>query len=156
MQNIPFSPPFIDERVISEVNEVLNSGWITTGPKCIQLEDRVSSYLGVNATVSCNSWSSGAQIVLRLLGIGEGDEVIIPNYTYAATLLAVYHVGATPVIVDVDENYQIDLSNVMEAITRKTKAIIPVDIGGLPTDINSLGILLQREDCKVCLTSNFT
>jgi len=144
MQHIPFSPPFIDERVISEVNEVLNSGWITTGPKCIQLEDRVSSYLGVSSTVSCNSWSSGAQIVLRLLGIGEGDEVIIPNYTYAATLLAVYHVGATPVIVDVDENYQIDLSNVMEAITPKTKAIIPVDIGGLPTDINSLRILLQK------------
>lgn len=144
MQNIPFSPPFIDERVIYEVNEVLNSGWITTGPKCIQLEDRVSSYLGVSSTVSCNSWSSGAQIVLRLLGVEEGDEVIIPNYTYAATLLAVYHVGATPVIVDVDENYQIDLSNVMEAITPKTKAIIPVDIGGLPTDINSLRILLQK------------
>ena len=145
MQNIPFSPPFIDERVISEVNEVLNSGWITTGPKCIQLEDRVSSYLGVNATVSCNSWSSGAQIVLRLLGIGEGDEVIIPNYTYAATLLAVYHVGATPVIVDVDENYQIDIQNVLEAITPKTKAVMPVDIGGLPTDIESLRIVLEKK-----------
>jgi dTDP-4-amino-4,6-dideoxygalactose transaminase len=145
MQNIPFSPPFIDERVISEVNEVLNSGWITTGPKCIQLEDSVSSYLGVNAAVSCNSWSSGAQIVLTLLGIGEGDEVIIPNYTYAATLLAVYHVGATPVIVDVDENYQINIANIMEAITPKTKAIMPVDIGGLPTDIESLRISLQKK-----------
>ena len=145
MQNIPFSPPFIDERVITEVNEVLNSGWITTGPKCIQLEDRVSSYLGVNATVSCNSWSSGAQIVLRLLGIGEGDEVIIPNYTYAATLLAVYHVGATPVIVDVDENYQINIQNVVEAITPNTKAVMPVDIGGLPTDIESLIILLKKK-----------
>jgi len=145
MQNIPFSPPFIDERVMSEVNEVLNSGWITTGPKCIQLEDRVSSYLGVNATVSCNSWSSGAQIVLRLLGIGEGDEVIIPNYTYAATLLAVYHVGATPVIVDVDKNYQIDIQNVLEAITPNTKAVLPVDIGGLPTDIESLRIILEKK-----------
>ena len=140
MKNIPFSPPFIDERVISEVNEVLNSGWITTGPKCIQLEDKVSSYLRVNGTVSCNSWSSGAQIVLRLLGIGEGDEVIIPNYTYAATLLAIYHVGATPVVVDVDENYQINIQNVIKAITPKSKAVMPVDIGGLPTDLESLRI----------------
>lgn len=143
MQNIPFSPPFIDERVITEVNEVLNSGWITTGPKCIQLEENVSSYLGVSATVSCNSWSSGAQIVLRLLGIGEGDEVIVPNYTYAATLLAVYHVGAIPVIVDVDENYQISIPNILTAITPNTKAIMPVDIGGLPTDIDSLKRLLK-------------
>lgn len=143
MQNIPFSPPFIDERVIAEVIEVLNSGWITTGPKCIQLEEKVSSFLGVNATVSCNSWSSGAQIVLSLLGIGEGDEVIVPNYTYAATLLAVYHAGAIPVIVDVDENYQISMPNVLAAITPNTKAIIPVDIGGLPTDIDSLKRLLE-------------
>ena len=155
MQNIPFSPPFIDERVISEVNEVLNSGWITTGPKCIQLEDRVSSYLGVKATVSCNSWSSGAQIVLRLLGIGEGDEVIIPNYTYAATLLAVYHVGATPVIVDVDENYQISISSVVEAITPNTKAIIPVDIGGLPTDIESLINLSQKKSDEFHSTNEY-
>ena len=148
MQNIPFSPPFIDERVISEVNEVLNSGWITTGPKCIRLEENVSSYLGVSATVSCNSWSSGAQIVLRLLGIGEGDEVIIPNYTYAATLLAVYHVGAIPVIVDVDENYQISIPSISAAITPKTKAIMPVDIGGLPTDIDSLKRLLESTSDK--------
>ncbi|MDA8769756.1 DegT/DnrJ/EryC1/StrS family aminotransferase [Schleiferiaceae bacterium] len=155
MQNIPFSPPFIDERVISEVNEVLNSGWITTGPKCIQLEDKVSSYLGVNATVSCNSWSSGAQIVLRLLGIGEGDEVIIPNYTYAATLLAVYHVGAKPIIVDVDENYQLNISNVVEAITPKTKAVMPVDIGGLPTDIESLRIVLQKKSDEFYSTNEY-
>ena len=155
MQNIPFSPPFIDERVISEVNEVLHSGWITTGPKCIQLEERVSSYLGVNATVSCNSWSSGAQIVLRLLGIGEGDEVIIPNYTYAATLLAVYHVGAKPVLVDVDKNYQINIPNVLEAITPKTKAIMPVDIGGLPSDIESLKILLQNKSDQFHSTNEY-
>ena len=155
MQNIPFSPPFINERVISQVNEVLHSGWITTGPKCIQLEDRVSSYLGVNATVSCNSWSSGAQIVLRLLGIGEGDEVIIPNYTYAATLLAVYHVGATPVVVDVDENYQINIQNVIKAITPKTKAVMPVDIGGLPTDIESLRILLQKKSNQFHSTNEY-
>ena len=155
MQNIPFSPPFIDERVIAEVNEVLNSGWITTGPKCIQLEEKVSAYLGVNATVSCNSWSSGAQIALRLLGIGEGDEVIIPNYTYAATLLAVYHVGAIPVIVDVDENYQISLSNIQEAITPNTKAIMPVDIGGVPTDIESLKILLESNSYQFSSSNNY-
>ena len=155
MQNIPFSPPFIDKRVILEVNEVLNSGWITTGPKCIQLEEKVSSYLGVNATVSCNSWSSGAQIVLRFLGIGEGDEVIIPNYTYAATLLAVYHVGATPVIVDVDENYQISLPNIQEAITPNTKAIMPVDIGGLPTDTESLKSLLEEESYQFNSSNNY-
>ena len=155
MQNIPFSPPFIDERVIAEVNEVLNSGWITTGPKCIQLEEKVSSYLEVSATVSCNSWSSGAQIVLRLLGIGEGDEVIIPNYTYAATLLAVYHVGAIPVIVDVDENYQISLPNIQEAITPNTKAIMPVDIGGLPTDIESLKSLLEAEFYQFSSSNNY-
>ena len=143
MKNIPFSPPYIDERVVSEVNGVLNSGWITTGPKCIELEEKISTYLNVTNAVSCNSWSSGAQIVLKLLGIGEGDEVIIPNYTYAATLLAVYHAGATPIIVDVDDNYQISNQAIIDAITPKTKAVIPVDIGGLPTDVESLKEILE-------------
>ena len=145
MKNIPFSPPYIDERVVSEVNGVLNSGWITTGPKCIELEEKISTYLNVSNAVSCNSWSSGAQIVLRLLGIGEGDEVIIPNYTYAATLLAVYHAGATPIIVDVDDNYQINNQAIIDAITPKTKAVIPVDIGGLPTDVESLKEILEAK-----------
>ena len=155
MKNIPFSPPYIDERVVSEVNGVLNSGWITTGPKCIELEEKISTYLNVSKAVSCNSWSSGAQIVLRLLGIGEGNEVIIPNYTYAATLLAVYHAGAIPVIVDVDENYQISLSNIQEAITPNTKAIMPVDIGGMPTDIESLKSLLESESHQFKSTNKY-
>lgn len=138
MKNIPFSPPYINEAVRQQLDDVLSSGWITTGPKCISLEDQVCRILEVDSTITCNSWSSGAQIVLKALGIQKGDEVIIPNYTYAATLLAVYHVGATPVIVDCDEFYQISLEDIEDAITDKTKAIIPVDIGGLPVDINSI------------------
>jgi len=152
MRNIPFSPPFIDENVKREVMDVLDSGWITTGPKTLQLEQEIAKYIGVETTVSCNSWSSGAQIVLKYLGIGEGDEVIVPNYTYAATALAVYHVGAKPVAVDVDDNYQMDLEQVRSVINSKTKAIIPVDIGGLPTDFITLKDLLEQE--KYCFQAS--
>lgn len=148
MRNIPFSPPFIDEHVKKEVMDVLDSGWITTGPKTLKLEQEIANYIGVKNTVSCNSWSSGAQIVLKYLGVGVGDEVIIPNYTYAATALAVHHVGATPIIVDVDKNYQMDLDQVRSLINSKTKAIIPVDIGGLPTDVFKLKQMLV--EAKYC------
>lgn len=138
MKQIPFSPPFINQEVIEQVTNVLNSGWITTGPKSLELEILSAKYLGADHVVTCNSWSSGAQMVLKLLEIGPGDEVIVPNYTYAATLLAVSHMGATPVIVDVDDNYQIDFNAIASAINEKTKAIISVDIGGLPVDIDTL------------------
>lgn len=148
MKQIPFSPPYINESVRRHVDEVLSSGWITTGPKCLELEKQVSKVLRVENVVTCNSWSSGAQIVLRSLGIGEGDEVIIPNYTYAATLLAVHHIGAKPIIVDVDENYQIDLKEIQKAITSRTKAIIPVDIGGLPVNVPEI-LRITQEMCNI-------
>ncbi len=143
MKKLTFSPPWVDENVKQEVISVLDSGWITTGPKTIELENSISKYLGTTTAVSCNSWSSGAQIVLSYLGIGPGDEVIIPNYTYSATALAVFHVGATPVIMDVDENYQLDLNSLAKKVTANTKAIIPVDIGGLPVDIDALNTVLN-------------
>ena len=102
---IPFSPPFIDDDVIEEVTASLKSGWITTGPKVKALEDATAAYAGVDHVLCVNSATSGLMLVLHWLGIGRGDEVIIPAYTYCATALAVMHIGATPVMVDVEDDF---------------------------------------------------
>ena len=105
---IPFSPPFIDQDVIAEVVNTLESGWITTGPKVKALEDEVVKLTGVSSALCVNSWTSGAILILKWFGIKEGDEVIIPSYTYSATALAVLHCGATPVMVDVKDDFTAD------------------------------------------------
>ena len=120
---IPFSPPYINDAVLSEVRDALESGWITTGPKVKQLETLVSKYTLAPNTLCVNSATSGIMLALKWYGIGNGDEVIIPAYTYAATALAVIHVGATPIMVDVESDFNISISAIENAITKKTKAI---------------------------------
>lgn len=140
---IPFSPPFIDQDVISEVVHTLNSGWITTGPKAKALEEEVAKISGVSHVLSVNSWTSGAILVLKWFGIREGDEVIIPAYTYSATALAVLQCGGTPVMVDVNTDFTVNVDQIKAAITAKTKIIMPVDIGGLPCDYDAINELVN-------------
>lgn len=135
---IPFSPPRIDERTIAEVAEALRSGWITTGPRTKEFERRLAAYSGVDHVIALNSWTNAAELVLRWFGIGPGDEVIVPAYTYCASANIVLHVGATPVMVDVLDDFTMDPGAVRKAITSSTKCIIPVDIGGLPAHVHEL------------------
>lgn len=151
---IPFSPPFIDNEVVNEVLDSLNSGWITSGPKVKLLEQEVSKIANVPRTLCVNSWTSGAILVLKWFGIKEGDEVIVPAYTYSATALAVLHCGATPVMIDVTNDFTIDVSAIEKAITSKTKVIIPVDIGGWPCDYNAINNLVNKESVKNQFVSN--
>ena len=140
---IPFSPPFVDQDVIKEVVDSLNSGWITSGPKVKALEEEVSELTSVSHTVCVNSWTSGAILVLKWFGVKEGDEVIVPAYTYSATALAVIHCGATPVMVDVTDDFIINTKLIQAAITKKTKVIMPVDIAGWPCDYNAINALVN-------------
>lgn len=137
--NVPFSLPYIDKNVIDEVNDIFtNTGWLTSGPKVIEFESELRNYTQASNVVCVNSWTSGAMLMLRWFGVGVGDEVIIPSYTYAATAMAVLNVGARPVMVDVNDDFTIDPEAIEIAITTKTKAIIPVDVGGWPADYNRI------------------
>lgn len=144
--SIPFSPPYIDDDIRNEVMSVLDSGWITSGPKVKELERLVSELCGVDYTIAVNSWTSGALLVLKWLGLKPGDEVIVPAYTYSATALAVLHWGATPVMVDVEDDFNISVSAIERAITSRTKAIIAVDIGGWPADYSAIVNLLNSPE----------
>ncbi|MBX7052671.1 MAG: DegT/DnrJ/EryC1/StrS aminotransferase family protein [Flavobacteriales bacterium] len=149
MKQIPFSPPRIDQKTVDAVTEVLLSGWITTGPKTRELESRINTYCGSGATLCLNSWTNAAELVLRWLGVGPGDEVIVPAYTYAATANIVVHVGATPILVDVAENsFAIDITAIRSKITAKTKVIMPVDIGGMPCDYDAVMKLVEEPEIK--------
>lgn len=145
---IPFSPPYIDTDVVEEVTQSLNSGWITSGPKVMALEQEVSKLTGTESTVCVNSWTSGAILVLKWFGVKEGDEVIVPAYTYSATALAVIHCGATPVMVDVNEDFTINIADIKQAITDKTKVIMPVDIAGWPCDYDAINALVDEYQVK--------
>ena len=145
---IPFSPPYINEDVINEVTDSLKSGWITTGPKVKALEEELKVFTGAEQVLCVNSWTSGAIMMLRWLGIKEGDEVIVPAYTYCATAVAVLHAGGKPVMVDTGADFNISISAIEKAITSKTKAIIPVDIAGFPCNYDAINALVQREDIK--------
>lgn len=142
---ISFSPPYVDNSVISEVVDSLKSGWITTGPKVKALEDEIKSFCSSEEVLCVNSWTSGAIMMLKWLGVKNGDEVIVPAYTYAATALAVLHAGATPIMVDINDDFNISVDAVKNAITSKTKAIIPVDIAGWPCDYNALMQLVNED-----------
>lgn len=135
---IPFSPPFIDDDVKREVLDTLESGWITSGPKVLELEQHLCKLTGLGNVACCNSATSGLLLALRWYGVGPGDEVIIPSYTYAATALAVMHVGATPVMVDVGDDFNIRPDTLASKISENTKVIIPVDIAGWPCDYESI------------------
>ena len=136
---IPFSPPRIDDLVIQEVTEVLKSGWITTGPRTKLFEKEITAYCGSKATVAVNSWTMGMQVFLDYWGIGLGDEVILPAYTYCASANVIIHSGAKVVMVDVaPDSFNISVDEVRNAITPRTKAIIAVDIAGYPADYKAL------------------
>jgi len=136
---IPFSLPVIDADVVNEMMDTLtNTGWLTTGPKTKALEAEIKKFTGAKETLCVNSWTSGAILILRWFGVGPGDEVIIPSYTYSATALCVMNVGATPVMVDVKDDFTIDPEKIKKAINPRTKAIIPVDLGGWPCDYKSI------------------
>lgn len=145
---IPFSPPYIDESVISEVVDALRSGWITTGPKVKALEAEIAKLNESKAVLGVNSWTSGAILVLRWLGIQPGDEVIIPAYTYCATAMAVEWAGGKVVMVDSGDDFNISVEAIRKAITPRTKAIIPVDIAGFPCDYEAIMRLVNSPEIK--------
>jgi dTDP-4-amino-4,6-dideoxygalactose transaminase len=146
--NISFSPPFIDQGVIDEVMDTLRNNWITSGPKVKALETELLNLTGSKATVCVNSWTSGAIMMLKWFGIGDGDEVIVPAYSYCATALCVLHCGAIPVMVDILDDFTIDPELVKAKITAKTKAIIAVDIAGLPCNYNRLIEVVNDPEIK--------
>lgn len=143
---ISFSPPDITEAEIEQVAEALRSGWITTGPKTKELEREVADLCGTNRAVCLNSQTACAEMTLRLLGIHEGDEVITCAYTYTASASVVCHVGAKLVLIDTQEDsLEMDYNKLAEAITEKTKVIIPVDLGGVPCDYDRIFSIVEEK-----------
>ena len=144
--NIPFSPPDISDSEIDEVIDTLKSGWITTGPKTKKFENDITSYCGSAKTVCLSSATTSLEMTLRILGIGKGDEVIVPAYTYTASCSVICHVGATPVIVDSQkDNVEMDYDLMADAISEKTKAIIPVDIAGILCDYDKIFEVVENK-----------
>ncbi len=144
--NIKFSPPDIGDAEIEEVVDALKSGWITTGPKVKELEKRVAEFVGANRCVCLNSQTACAEMALRLLGVGEGDEVITSAYTYTATASVICHVGAKVVLIDtMPDSLQMDYNQLEKAITDKTKVIIPVDLAGIPCDYEKIYEIVEKK-----------
>ncbi|MGJ7910835.1 DegT/DnrJ/EryC1/StrS family aminotransferase [Neobacillus sp. LXY-1] len=144
--NIPFSPPDITDIEIEEVVDTLKSGWITTGPKTKRLEQKLAEFTNTPKAVCLNSATAAMELTLRLLGVGEGDEVITSAYTYTASASVIHHVGANIVLVDTAENsYQMDYDQLEKAITSKTKVIIPVDLAGVMCDYDKIFELVNRK-----------
>lgn len=137
--NIKFSPPDISKEDIKAVTDVMNSGWITTGPKTKLFERKIAEYCGTNRAAALNSATACLEMTLRILGIGKNDEVITSAYTYSASCSVILHVGATPILVDTAKNsFEMDYEKLEKAITSKTKAIIPVDLGGVMCDYEKI------------------
>ena len=146
MMTVSFSPPDVTEAEIQEVADALRSGWITTGPKTKELERQVAAFCGTARAVCLNSQTACAELVLRLLGIGAGDEVIVPAYTYTASASVICHVGATPVMIDTQvDSLEMDYDALEAAVTEKTKAIIAVDLGGVPCDYDRLYAIAEKK-----------
>ncbi|MFA9414314.1 DegT/DnrJ/EryC1/StrS family aminotransferase [Streptococcus sp. E29BA] len=144
--NIPFSPPDISQLEIDEVLDTLQSCWITTGPKTKELERQLSEYTKTNKTVCLNSATAALELTLRVLGVGPGDEVIVPAMTYTASCSVITHVGATPVMVDIQkDSFQMDYEKLEKAITEKTKVIIPVELAGIPCDYDKLFSIVESK-----------
>ncbi len=146
IMNIKFSPPDISELEINEVIDALKSGWITTGPKTKELEKQVAAFCGVHRAVCLNSQTACAEMALRLLGIGKGDEVITSAYTYTASASVIDHVGAKIVLIDTQkDSLEMDYDVLEKAITKNTKAIIPVDLAGIPCDYDRIFEIVNRK-----------
>ena len=144
--NIPFSPPDMTEAEVNEVKEAILSGWITTGPRTKELERQIASYVGTERAVCLNSATACLEMALRLLGIGPGDEVIVPAYTYTASASVVCHVGAKVVMIDCQhDSLEMDYKAVEAAINEHTKAIIPVDLAGIPCDYKQIYEIVERK-----------
>ncbi len=146
LRNIPFSPPDMTEKEAAEVREAILSGWITTGPRTKKLEAQISEYVHTDKTVCLNSATAAMEMVLHLLGVGPGDEVIVPAYTYTATASVVQHVGAKIVFVDSQkDSVEMDYDQLEKAITEKTKVISPVDLGGVVADYDRVYEIVERK-----------
>ena len=144
--NIKFSPPDISEKEIQEVTEALKSGWITTGPRTKKLEANIADYIGVKKCVCLNSQTACAELALRVLGVGPGDEVITSAYTYTASASVICHTGAKLVLADVQkDSVEMDYDALSSLINENTKAIIPVDIGGVPCDYKRLYEIVESK-----------
>ncbi len=143
---IPFSPPDISELEIEQVTEALRSGWITTGPKTKELERQVAEFCGTSRAVCLGSQTACAEMTLRLLGVGEGDEVITSAYTYTATASVVCHVGAKLILVDTQkDSLEMDYDQLEAAITEKTKVVIPIDLAGIPCDYEKIYSIVEKK-----------
>jgi dTDP-4-amino-4,6-dideoxygalactose transaminase len=145
---IPFSPPRIDQKIIDAVSETLRSGWITTGPKTKLLEKKLTEFAGHKVTLCVSSATAGLELMLRWYGVQKGDEVIVPAYTYSATVNVIVHCGAKPVLVDISDDFDISVEAVEKAITARTKVIIPVDLAGYPCDYDKINALVVRSDIQ--------
>lgn len=149
MKKVPFSPPDMTEAEANEVRDAILSGWITTGPRTKKLEKIVSEYVGTNRAVCLNSATAAMEMVLHLLGVGPGDEVIVPAYTYTATASVVRHVGATLVMVDSQKDcVEMDYEQLPALITERTKVIVPVDLGGIVADFDKVFEIVNRPEIK--------
>jgi len=148
LRNIPFSPPDITDAEIEEVIKAMKSGWITTGPRTKELEKRIAEFVGTNKSVCLNSATAAMELTLRILGVGPGDEVITSAYTYTASAAVIEHVGAKIVLVDTaPDSFEMDYFKLADAITEKTKVIIPVDIAGKMCDYDTIfGIVESKKD----------
>jgi dTDP-4-amino-4,6-dideoxygalactose transaminase len=141
---IPFSPPRIDDIICNAVTEALKSGWITTGPRTKLFEKKITEYCNNKNTICLNSATAGLEIMLRWFGVGIGDEVILPAYTYSATANVIMHCGAKPVFVDINKHdFNISVSEIEKAITENTKVIMPVDFAGFPCDYSQINKLVK-------------
>ena len=146
LRNIPFSPPDMTEKEAALVREAILSGWITTGPKTKQLEKEISEFVHTDKTVCLNSATAAMEMVLHLLGVGPGDEVIVPAYTYTATASVVAHVGAKVVMVDSQkDNVEMDYDQLANAITEQTKVIVPVDLGGIVANYERVFEIVEQK-----------
>lgn len=151
---IPFSPPRIDQKIIDEVTAALQSGWITTGPRTKEFEKRINNYCGAGATLCLNSNSAGLELMLRWFGVTSGDEVILPAYTYTATANVIMHCGATPVFVDICDDFDISVDAIRKAITPRTKVIMPVDLAGFPCDYDEINTLVRETEVRKMFVPN--
>jgi dTDP-4-amino-4,6-dideoxygalactose transaminase len=152
---IPFSPPRIDEKTIAEVVDTLKSGWITTGPKTKNFERKISEYTGAKSTLCLNSATAGLELMLRWFGVGPGDEVIVPAYTYCASANVIVHCGAIPVLIDVDaKTFNLNISQLKKLVNKRTKVIMPVDIAGLPCNYDEINNFVNSPVVKSFFKAN--
>ena len=150
---IPFSPPYVDDDVIEEVVDSLRSGWITTGPKVKALEEEIKAFSGAEQVLCVNSWTSGAIMMLRWLGVKEGDEVIV-RLILTVQLPWLFACGCQTVMVDSGSDFNISVDAIRKSITPKTKAIIPLDIAGFPCDYDAIMNLVNEPEIRVFIRRN--